>query len=275
MSCGKIGILNAPIYRHTPWTNLDIGTGVVSADLAAVRLSGWNTMSPQIIEIVLFAAVAAFLLFRLRGVLGTRTGHEDPSESMRQRDFHRPHPGDERGVVIPVQTEETARDDSMEEAAPDLDGLDKDDPNRVPLTAMKRLEPTFTLDTFLDGAKQAYEMILLAFEHGDKKRLRSLLADEVFEDFALIIDERSRKKLVVDARFVGIRSAKIERIAFDKSARRAEIAVRFSAELITSVRDSKGKLVEGDPKSIRRQTDTWIFERIFGNQYPNWTLVET
>ena len=236
-------------------------------------------MSAPIIEILLFAALTAFLAYRLWGVLGTRGGFEDPSKGMSARDVRAEPDRPEEASVIPIRpdpipdNQEAAEDPPKE--APDLAKLPKDDPRRAPLLAMKAIEPGFTLDDFLAGAQQAYEMIFLAYADGDIERLEPLLSADVLEDFAQVIKERKDGKLSVEARFIGIREAAVERLSFDENSGRAEISVRFVADIITSVRDASDIVIEGDPKTIARRVENWTFEREFGSPNPNWTLVET
>ncbi len=236
-------------------------------------------MSAPILEILIFAAVTAFLAYRLWGVLGTRSGFEDPSKGMQPRNV-RPDPErSEDRTVVPLHPDPQPRPygpaEEESEDAPDLARLASDDPKRGPLVAMKNAEPGFNLDDFLAGAKQAYEIIFLAFADGDTNALKPLLSEEVFDDFFRIIEDRKERELAVEARFIGIREAAVERISFDEESMRAEVSVRFVADLITAVRDSNHVVVEGDPKSISRRVEHWTFERAFGSPNPNWTLVET
>lgn len=232
-------------------------------------------MSPQIIEILIFAALTVFLLFRLRNVLGTRTGNEDSKNSMRPPPVDRRPQSDGSDVVIPLPRETAESPAESKQVPSDLAAMRADDPLRKPLEKMKTLEPDFMLDEFVSGAGSAYEMIFLAYENGDKKRLQPLLSPEVYGDFERGIDDRIEKELTVDARFVRLESAAPKRLAFDEATRRAEIELEFVAEVITSVRNAAGEVVEGDPSAIRRQKDNWVFERVFGTPDPNWILVET
>ena len=236
-------------------------------------------LSAPIIEILLFAAVSVFLAYRLWGILGTRSGDEDPSKGMTARDVRADPERREDSPVIPLRPDigpspRSASEEEPEEA-PDLAKLARDDPKRQSLVALKSIEPDFSLDTFLAGAKQAYEIVFLAYADGDVQQLSQLLSDEVLEDFTSVIDERKAKGLRVEARFIGIREAAVERLGFDERSRRAEIGVRFVADLITAVRDESDLVIEGDPKTITRRVEHWTFERIFGSPNPNWTLVET
>ena len=44
---------------------------------------------------------------------------------------------------------------------------------------MKRVEPSFNVGEFLQGARGAYEMILMAFEHGDIDQVAPFLSEDV------------------------------------------------------------------------------------------------
>ena len=149
------------------------------------------------------------------------------------------------------------------------------DPNGAAFTAMQAIEPDFSPSTFADGAKRAYEMLLMAFENGDKKKLQTFLSPDVFHDFEKVIDARADEGLTVDARFVGVREAKIVDARFDDDEKIAEIDMRFVGEMVTVVRDSEHRIVEGDPNEVRRETDHWTFGRKMGASDPNWLLIAT
>jgi predicted lipid-binding transport protein (Tim44 family) len=140
---------------------------------------------------------------------------------------------------------------------------------------MRRAEPGFLPSEFMAGARQAFEMILMAFETGDLETLRRFLAPDVFRGFAGVIEERKAAGYSVDARFVGVRDARVVAARFDPETREGEIALRFTAELVTVVRDRELRVIEGDPNEIRRETDTWTFARRMGVSDPNWQLVAT
>ena len=118
------------------------------------------------------------------------------------------------------------------------------------LKAIKSAEPSMDVRQFMDGAKGAYEMLLTAFESGDKETLKPFLASDVYEAFAAAIDDRKAKNLSSDMRFVGIKTAEPVSASFDQSSRQAEITVRFVAEVIMAVRDATGEVVDGDPSTV-------------------------
>jgi predicted lipid-binding transport protein (Tim44 family) len=143
------------------------------------------------------------------------------------------------------------------------------------LTAMKAVEPAFSVTTFLQGARGAYEMILMAFEKGELDRIRPFLSDDVEATFASAIAAREAEGLTVDAKFVGLKELVLHEATFDPATKVAEIAVRYVGETTSVVRNKAGDVVEGSPTEIKRQRDVWTFARTMGAADPNWQLVAT
>ena len=217
-------------------------------------------MNYPIIQLLVLAGIAIFLILRLRNVLGTREGFEKPrAEAPEARP--RKNPGFE---VI--------------EGGPDhdiVDHVEEGSPSARALAEMKGADRSFNVGEFLQGARGAYEMILMAFERGDLASVRPFLSDDVYEAFAGVVEEREAKGLKVEATFVGLSEIAIREATFDPATGEADITVRFAAELTSAVRDNAGDIVEGNPNEIKRQRDVWTFSRRMGSDDPNWTLVAT
>ncbi len=214
------------------------------------------------IELLILFAIAAFVLFRLKSVIGTRTGYESPPDYARRGGGPE---GARPGAVGKV------------EAAEEETGLGHPVPEHAhaALEKMHEAEPDFSLPQFVEGARGAYEMILMAYESGDRDTLRDLLAPDVYETFEASIDEREENGLEVDARFIGVRDIRLEAASFHPQDAEAEITLRFVGEMIVAVRDPEDRIVEGDPNEVRRQTDIWTFSRRMGGPDPNWLLAAT
>lgn len=219
-------------------------------------------MGSQVIQIIILAAVALFLVLRLRSVLGTRDGFEGQPKAGNLKDAIR----DDRNFEV-IDGGGTDPDIS--------DYADPDSETGRALAAIKGAEPEFSVGDFAHGARQAYEMIIMAFENGDLETLEGLLAPDVYASFAEAVRARQEKNLVVDAGFVGVREVKLSEAHFDEETRQADITMRFVGELTSVVRDREGKIVEGSPNKIRRQKDVWTFSRVMGSDDPNWILVAT
>jgi predicted lipid-binding transport protein (Tim44 family) len=217
-------------------------------------------MNGSLIQLLVLAGIAIFLILKLRSVLGTRDGFEKP-----------PIPLDE---VRP----RVRRDFEVIEG-----GADRDITDHVPegsdaaraLQAMKQAEPSFAVTPFLQGARSAYEMILMAYERGDLDSIRPFLADDVEASFAEAIAARDHDGLTVEASFVGMKELALQDATFNKDSGMAEISVRFVGEQTYVVRNKAGEIVEGNPREIKRQRDIWTFARRMGADDPNWQLVAT
>lgn len=218
-------------------------------------------MSFKLIEFIILFAIAAFVLYRLRSVIGTRTGYEPPPAGMPGR------VGGPGGGPRQVPEEE----DEIEAAA--VRSLDEE--ARAALMQIRRVEPGFSLEEFLHGARSAYEMILMAYEEGDRALLQDLLTPDVFAAFDGVIRAREKEGLKVEARFIGVRDLRVESLRFDPDTAEADLTLRFVGEMVTAVRDAENRVVEGDPSEVRRQTDIWTFSRVMGSPNPNWLLSGT
>jgi predicted lipid-binding transport protein (Tim44 family) len=218
-------------------------------------------MSSSVIQLLVLAGVAIFLILKLRSVLGTREGFEKP-----------PVPLDDPRPRLP------RREFEVIEGGPDRDIVDHvpdASPSAVALAAMKSAEPSFSVSDFLTGARSAYEMILMAFEKGDVPSIAAFLSDDVEATFAEVVEARKREGLTIEATFVGLRELTLQEATFDDASREAEITVRFVGELTSVVRNKAGDVIEGSPTAIKRQRDVWTFARRMGVDDPNWQLVAT
>lgn len=206
---------------------------------------------------VIFAFLALFVLWKLRSVLGERTGVEEK-------------PNDGRGVFpapatpLPSSPNDDARwADFAERGGAVWNGLD----------AISRAQPGFEPRVFLDGASSAYEMVVQAFSRGDEAVLKSLTSDDVFASFKSALAERNRAGETLATTFVGFNSVKIVEARIERPS--ALIAVRFDSQFITATHDSAGEVVDGDPNKPSNIIDVWTFARRNDASGPNWTLVAT
>ncbi len=216
-------------------------------------------MNSPMIQLLVLAGIAVFLIIRLKNVLGTREGFEKPPLSQDSRAKKKP----EFEVI---------------EGGPDhdiTDHVDADSPQANDLAAMKRIEPGFSVSEFVQGARGAYEMIVMGFERGNLDDIQPFLAEDVFETFVDVVAAREDKGLKIEAEFGGVRETTLQNVVFHKDTNVGEITMRFVAELTSVVRDKGGDIIEGDETALKRQKDTWTFARTMGADNPNWLLVAT
>jgi predicted lipid-binding transport protein (Tim44 family) len=230
----------------------------------------------QFLDIILLAAVAGFLVLRLRSVLGRRGGHENPPE--RYDPFKGEKPENAAGdkvVHLPDRSEQDESDRPVAEdlAAPVRGPADADTPLEAGLTQIKLADSGFDDAVFLDGSKAAFDMIINAFGQGDTRTLRPLLSNDVYEDFAGAIKARVDAGETLETTLVGVKEAEI--IEAELQGRTAFATVKFVSEQINVTRDADGNAVDGDPNHVASITDIWTFARNTRSRDPNWTLVAT
>ena len=210
-------------------------------------------------EIILFACIAAFLVYRLGSVLGKRTGHErSPGDIFRRRAGG----GNDNVIALPDRVR-----------AENGDGSDGPTSVAAGVTQIKDAEPSFDEDQFVQGAKTAFELVITAFAAGDGKTLRTLLSDQVYENFAKEIRAREIANYTHETTLVSITSANI--IEANMEGHGAFVTIRFISDQVNATRDSAGEMVEGDSEVVAEVTDLWTFARDTQSADPNWTLVAT
>ena len=189
----------------------------------------------QFYDIIIFAAIAAFIIYRLRGVLGKRTG------------FHK-KPTDQQFVKEqPTQKKEEVKIPQLRE-------------NEQKLEVVYKKIPTFEHRSFLEGAKKAFEIIITAFNKGDKDTLKKLVSTDVYKAFESAINNGSNNpnsqfySLVID----GVDDAKVEN-------GNITIGVNFISE----------QILGDNEEDIVKNKDTWVFEKPESSKGPVWMLVST
>ena len=218
-------------------------------------------MSSALIQILVLAGIAVFLILRLKSVLGTREGFEKPPVPLQDSSSRPSRP-----------------DFEVIEGGPDHDITDHVDEKSAAaeaLAKMKGVDGNFSVSEFLQGARGAYEMILMGFEKGEMEELRPFLDDDVYESFSSVVDAREEQGLTIEADFRGVREMSLVAAEFDPETTEGEVSVRFVGELTSVVRDNGGDIVEGHPSEVKRQKDVWTFARVMGSDDPNWRLVAT
>jgi predicted lipid-binding transport protein (Tim44 family) len=238
------------------------------------------------VSTLLFLVLAVVVFLKLRSVLGRRTGHEQTryERAKTQQEAAQRNgklPGQDKVVTLPRREREELEPRPVE--APQQVRAEVED--RVKglaagtsgiangLVDIVRADETFDPDTFLKGARAAYELIVTAFAEGNRKTLKSLLSREVYEGFAGAITERESRGEQVDQSFVGIKATDVVEAELKNGL--AQVTVKFVSELISATRDKSGEVIGGDPKRIKEVTDIWTFAREVASRDPNWRLIAT
>ena len=190
----------------------------------------------EYIDIILLAMIAGFIVLRLRGILGKRTGFNGKVVSGLEKEFVKNTIN--KKIVDNVFDDEAQKD-------------------------------------FLKGAKIAYETIITDFSDSDNKLIASkaLLSKKVHDQFKLALEERANKGHFAEITFIGINSALIK--DHKKIENKLEVTVDFVSELITCIKDKDKKIISGDPDKIKKVYDTWKFSKDIRSPNPNWLLIDT
>jgi predicted lipid-binding transport protein (Tim44 family) len=222
-----------------------------------------------------FLVAAVVIFFQLRNVLGRRTGNErppfDPYTAGRSAKDAPAKPSEN---VVSLPRKRAAGEPAAEDAYASIDAFEKpgSDLNKG-LRAIKDADPSFEPKTFVDGAKMAYEMIVMAYADGDRKTLKNLLSREVFDGFVAAIADREQRSEKVESSFVGI--DKIAIVSAEMKGGEAHLTLRIVSELISATRDKAGEVIDGDPETVAEVKDVWTFARDTRSKDPNWKLVAT
>lgn len=216
-------------------------------------------------SLLLFAALAVFVLWKLRSVLGERTERDfrAPSRMTQPGGAFRPHPPTGAAPAAGARPASEDRWKGLTETGSKAwAGLD----------AIAAVDPGFSGPAFIEGARKAYEIIVKAFAKGDHETLQRLLSREVFERFAAEIDAREARGETAETTIVSIDQATVDDAA--AMPQNATITVRFASKLITTRRNRQGAVIDGgsDQAAI---IDLWTFARNPQSRDPNWKLVAT
>ncbi len=197
-----------------------------------------------LLELIIFAALAAIVLYQLYSVLGRRVGRQ-PEDQAQAEAANPAHRAPERALEPVEESDGVA-----------LSGL----------AAVRARDPSFDLNHFLQGAKSAYELTVNAFAKGDGDTLRNLLSDDVYASFEAAISAREAEDRTETVEFLHPPRADMDKA--EMAGDHARITVRFLAEIRSRTKDALGEAVDD-----RRTAELWTFQRNLKSRDPNWTLV--
>jgi len=190
----------------------------------------------EYVDIILLAMIAGFIFLRLRGILGKKTGFEGKITTQFEKEIQKIN-------IAP----KPANENFDEEAQKD----------------------------FLNGAKIAYETIIIDFSDSDNKLIASkpLLGKKVYDQFKEALEDRANKGHFAEITFIGVKSAAIK--THKKVEDSLEVTVDFVSEIITCIKDKDKKIVSGDSEKIKTVNDIWVFSKDIKSLNPNWLLIDT
>ena len=198
------------------------------------------------LDILIFGVIAIFLIFRLKNILGTKTGFEETNISKKQ---------DNQFTNLV----------SLEAKKNDLENKE--------LNKILAVDPKFNISDFLNGSKNFFEMVLNSFVSGNLNNIKDFTKPSVLKSFKAAIDDRNKENetLIIDLK--SIKENKIIKSTVTKSS--IKINVKYVSSQIRVLMDKHEQIIDGDDKKEIIVKDEWVFERKIEDQNPNWTLIET
>ena len=206
-------------------------------------------LSLPFIDIIIFAIIAIFLVYRLKSILGQNS---DGNEQNNKIDIN------EKDFTNVVKLENKHSD--INETITKKDSIYKDD-------------PSFNEKEFLKGAQNFFEIVINCFVKGDLKEIEKYINEKLIKNFQQVIDERLHEEETLKINIIKMVSVKIKDVKKLKNFWR--ISVLFESEQIKVLKDKKGKIIDGDQKKSILVKDLWTFEKKIQSKDLNWILVET
>ena len=199
------------------------------------------------IDILIFGIIAIFLIFRLKNILGTKTGFEETNLNDKTHEKKMTN-------VVPLKS-------------------DKQDIDDFELKKILTIDSNFNTKDFLSGSKNFFEMVLESFVSGNLDNIKNFTKPSVFKSFKTAIDERNREQetLIIDLK--SIKENKITKVTTTKSS--IKLNVIFESFQIRALMDKNDNIIDGNSETQILVKDEWVFEKKIRDNNPNWTLIET
>ena len=206
-------------------------------------------LSLPFIDIIIFAIIAIFLVYRLKSILGQNSD------------------GNKQNNKINIDKKNFTNVVKLGNRQSDVN--DK----KISKDSIYSEDPTFNEKEFLKGAQNFFEMVIDSFVKGDLKNVETYIDNKLIKNFQLVIDERLQEKETLDINIIKMISIKIKDVKKLKNFLR--VSVLFETEQIKVLKDKKGEVIDGDQKKSILVKDLWTFEKKIQSEDLNWILVET
>ena len=217
-------------------------------------------------DLIFFVLVAAFLIIRLRSVLGKKTGNEKrPKDIFMYQDTTLGT--EKKNFLDPKQSIKNKVQNKLSyEKKNDLN-------NNTALEKISYFDKSFSPKNFLVGAKSAFQTIINSYAKGEISKIKYLLSTNVFSIFSKEIKSRIKKKHILEHSLISLQSADIEKINIKSTI--ADIIVKFVSEQVNLLKNQKGKILKGNDEYIENHTNYWTFSKDLKSLNPNWKLIVT
>lgn len=227
-------------------------------------------------DLIIYALVAAGLVFWLRGTLGTRQEGDEPAKPPASL-------GDIEQAInaaaVDVKTLPLTKDitphDQIEAILDDktgIIGIENDDAKEG-LVNILEADKTFDLKFFFAATQDVFVMVVEAFADGDRETLESMLKPNVYNAFEQAITDREDREETAQTEIHAIVQAQIIEARLD--GKDAYVTLRFVADETSVTTDKDDKVISGHAERTSRMTDIWTFSRTVKSRDPRWLVQET
>ena len=201
------------------------------------------------LDIIILGLLALFLGFRLKNLLGDRSGYGEDVNKLET--YNETKPDNNNNVI----------------------NLNKKKISGEGLETLKKVDPNFSEEEFLNGAKQAFQIIIEAFVDSDIEKLKPLIDYELLKSFTKSISEREARQEKQFVNIISINELDIINISLIDNI--ASISIKIESEQIKYTIDKNDKIIDGNKEVSEIIKDKWVLERDTSSNNPNWKLVET
>lgn len=231
------------------------------------------------IDLFIYIVIAIVLVVWLRNTIGSKHGSEtdrsDIIDQLKERQQQRQQAAEagNSGRLIDLTVPSRSSFDNDPKTLLDGISIEGGVDTAKEIVDFMQFDPSFAPKPFIEGAKEAFPMIVEAFAKGDLRTLKMLLSDGVYTTFEQAIEDRKNKgetlatdvHVVKDVKIMGVK--KIDQMIY--------IKLRFLAEETIVIRDASGSIIHGNPDKLISMNDVWTFGREAKSKDPTWYLYET
>ena len=214
------------------------------------------------IDIFILAMIAVFIINRLRNSLGKKTGNET---DIAQKFSQKPSKFTESNPDKEIER----RKNEVKETKNII--LHKNSSINEKLNNIVKVDPSFTVENFIDGAKKAFEYILVKYSENDLKSLKDLLAPQILNNFTDQIKVRQKQKQILGITILKIDDPEIIDVSIVKN-KQCFIKLEFKSQQVQTTKDSNNKVIDGNDNLILNISELWTFSKEIKNKNPNWIL---
>ncbi len=221
-------------------------------------------------DLIVYALVAAGLVFWLRSILGTRHGDERQRPPVTLREVGNDVASD---LVFSADAGGVSAEEKLAAFSDKAGVMSLDESASAGLLAIGKADRNFDIGVFLNAAQDAFVIIVEAFADGDRETLGNLLGPDVYAAFDGALEARTKIGEIQKSEIHVIKKAEITEARLE--GKMAYVTVSFIADETSVTMDKDEKIIAGHPEKITEMKDIWVFGHDTKSKSPSWLVFET